>query len=235
MTLKNFVEPKLPCRAVNDLELPDCQVGFYGSLVAFDHQLGTACVIATGLGSETARAARLNARRQRELLEGRSLAQESTQPVGASDDSGACGELISNLSRNEFVARVERAQRYIRAGDVYQVNLAQRLAASNALSGWRALPAAGGGIAGAVLGVFGLRAVPDRVVVPGTFSAVERVAYPDAADQGDASTGVGRDAGRAVDLRTANEREGDGGTGDDHGPVAERPRQGMRIRLGAGA
>src|SRR6266498_1358519 len=39
--LKNFVEPKLPRTAVNDLELPDCHVGFYGSLVVFDHRLGT--------------------------------------------------------------------------------------------------------------------------------------------------------------------------------------------------
>ncbi|MEI9863568.1 MAG: hypothetical protein WDN00_03235 [Limisphaerales bacterium] len=29
--LKNFTEPKLPRRAVNDLELPDCHVGFYDS------------------------------------------------------------------------------------------------------------------------------------------------------------------------------------------------------------
>ena len=34
--LKNFVEPKLARLAVNDLELPDCHVGFYGSLVVFD-------------------------------------------------------------------------------------------------------------------------------------------------------------------------------------------------------
>ena len=33
--LKNFIEPKLPRRAVNDLELPDCHVGFYDSLVVF--------------------------------------------------------------------------------------------------------------------------------------------------------------------------------------------------------
>ena len=38
--LKNFTEPKLPRRAVNDLELPDCHVGFYDSLVVFDHRLG---------------------------------------------------------------------------------------------------------------------------------------------------------------------------------------------------
>src|SRR5690242_1779836 len=35
--LKNFVEPKLPRRALNDLELPDCCVGFYDSLLVFDH------------------------------------------------------------------------------------------------------------------------------------------------------------------------------------------------------
>jgi hypothetical protein len=31
---------------------------------------------------------------------------------------------------------VERAQRYIRAGDIYQINLSQRLVASCTTSGW---------------------------------------------------------------------------------------------------
>ena len=31
---------RLPRRAANDLELPDCHVGFYDSLVVFDHRLG---------------------------------------------------------------------------------------------------------------------------------------------------------------------------------------------------
>jgi para-aminobenzoate synthetase component 1 len=53
--LKNFTEPKLPRRAVNDLELPDCHVGFYHSLVVFDHRLGKTCVVATGLGADGAR------------------------------------------------------------------------------------------------------------------------------------------------------------------------------------
>src|SRR5882757_3472751 len=54
--LKNFTEPKLPRRAVNDLELPDCHVGFYDSLVVFDHRLGKVCIVSTGLchdGSRT--------------------------------------------------------------------------------------------------------------------------------------------------------------------------------------
>src|ERR1044071_8942115 len=53
--LKHFVEPKLPRRAVNDLDLADCCVGFYDSLVVFDHQLGKTCIVSTGLGADGAR------------------------------------------------------------------------------------------------------------------------------------------------------------------------------------
>jgi len=53
--LKNFSEPKLPRRAVNDLELPDCHVGFYDSLVVFDHQLGKVFIVATGLDADGSR------------------------------------------------------------------------------------------------------------------------------------------------------------------------------------
>ena len=53
--LKNFVEPRLPRKANKDLELPDCVVGFYDSLVVFDHQVGTTWVIATGLDQSGSR------------------------------------------------------------------------------------------------------------------------------------------------------------------------------------
>ena len=42
----------------------------------------------------------------------------------------------SNLLRDEFIAKVQRAQKYIRAGDIYQVNLSHRLTAQCELSGW---------------------------------------------------------------------------------------------------
>src|SRR4051812_26873785 len=50
--LKNFVEPKLPRRAINDLELPDCHVGFYDSLVVFDHRLGKKWIVSTGITAD---------------------------------------------------------------------------------------------------------------------------------------------------------------------------------------
>src|SRR5438477_8453828 len=53
--LKNFVEPKLKRIAVDDLELPDCHVGFYDSLVVFDHRLQKTWIISTGLTADGSR------------------------------------------------------------------------------------------------------------------------------------------------------------------------------------
>src|SRR5436305_13400259 len=53
--LKNFVEPKLPRTAVNDLGLPDCHVGFYDSVVVFDHRLSKTWIISTGLKADGSR------------------------------------------------------------------------------------------------------------------------------------------------------------------------------------
>jgi para-aminobenzoate synthetase component 1 len=136
--LKQFVEPRLTRRAVNDLELPDCHLGFYASLVVFDHQLGKAWIVATGLDAEGTR----NDARAREQL---GWWQEQLQAADGDGRNDAAAStpldvgpwaLATSLPRPEFLAAVERAQRYIRAGDIYQVNLAQRLGAPCPFSGW---------------------------------------------------------------------------------------------------
>jgi len=140
--LKNFVEPKLSCLAVDDLELPDCHVGFYDSLVVFDHRLAKAFVVSTGLVADGSRSEK-RAGEQLEFWrvaltsEGDAIRRpESAAIVKHAQYSNATGKTISNLSRADFLAAVERARRYIRAGDIYQVNLSQRLAAPCGFSGW---------------------------------------------------------------------------------------------------
>ncbi len=123
--LKNFTEPKLPRRAVNDLELPDGHVGFYDSLVAFDHQLGKVCVVSTGLNADGSRSEK-RAREQAEFWKQALTRSSATLSHPMGEDRGE-GFVTSNFSRAEFIAAVERAQRYIRAGDIYQVNVSQRL------------------------------------------------------------------------------------------------------------
>ena len=134
--LKNFTEPKLPRRAVNDLELPDCHVSFYDSLVVFDHHLGQVNVVATGLAADGSRS-EARAKMQLDFWRDR-LSRKAAKPQ---NDSGfravaAMRELSSNCQRAEFIAAVERAQQFIRAGDIYQVNLSQRLTVESDSTGW---------------------------------------------------------------------------------------------------
>ncbi len=140
--LKNFTEPKLQRRAVNDLELPDCAVGFYDSLVVFDHHLGKVCAVSTGLNADGSRS-ESKAQEQIEFWTAFFSKDESPPRRGDAKTGNSsprpCAsavEIASNLSRDEFVSKVQRAQRYIRAGDIYQVNLSHRLTAQCGFAGW---------------------------------------------------------------------------------------------------
>lgn len=137
--LKNFTEPKLPRRAANDLELPDCQVGFYDSLVVFDHYLGKVSVVATGLNPDGSRS-EAQIKKRLEFWR-QNLASQPPPPIRLPDRAGEAWEVSSNVTRGQFIAAVERSQRYIWAGDIYQANLSHRLTARPAGS-------AGAGIAG---------------------------------------------------------------------------------------
>lgn len=140
--LKNFVEPKLSAHAVNDLELPDCWVGFYSSILVFDHHVGKTWIIATGLDAD---GARTETRCERDLhfwreALGRSKSAHPHPPAGAVNRAfrlpSAYPSFQSNFSRDHFMGAVERAQRYIQHGHIYQVNLSHRLTAPWHDSGW---------------------------------------------------------------------------------------------------
>ena len=127
--LKNFVEPQLPRRAINDLELPDCHVGFHDSLVVFDHRLGKTWIVSTGLAADGSRS-ETRAKEQMEFWQKKLTADaegRAGSPLPAERRARSDAPYQSNLTRAGFLAAVARAQRYIRAGDIYQVNLSQRL------------------------------------------------------------------------------------------------------------
>ena len=146
--LKNFAEPCLRRSVVVDLDLPDCYVCFCDSLVVFDHRLEKTWIVSTGVqldGSRDEAQARRALDFWKQLLASPPVDHSRAVtpcPEGRSDAALADGagegtrRILSNVSRADFVKRVERAQSYIRAGDIYQVNLAQRLAAPSRGSGW---------------------------------------------------------------------------------------------------
>ena len=131
--LKNYVEPRLRSYAPNDLDLPDCCVGFYDSLAIFDHHLGKTWLVATGLdvnGSRTESRARKQAHWWQEQL--------ALTPLTGNSHKESTGKTRSesNFNRDEFLSTIRRALNYIYAGDVYQVNLSQRLTAPWSREGW---------------------------------------------------------------------------------------------------
>jgi para-aminobenzoate synthetase component 1 len=133
--LKNFVEPKLPRHAANDLETPDCHVGFYDSLLVFDHRVEKSWIVATGLVADGSRCEQRAARTVKDWEQVLAKAPESN------DDRITLGATPvvphSTMDRSEFINRVLKAQQYIRAGDIYQVNVSHRLSVPLTAGGWR--------------------------------------------------------------------------------------------------
>lgn len=99
----------LPASATDDLALPDMAVGIYTWAVVVDHQ-EQRCWLA---GDEAAW-------RQWQALMAQPVATERFQVAGTPR---------SNMSRSAYAAAFARVQHYLREGDCYQVNLAQRFCA----------------------------------------------------------------------------------------------------------
>ena len=135
--LKQFTEPQLPLTTRNDLELPECSVGFYDSLVIFDHQLDKVWLISTGLGEDGDRndERALNAVDfWREQLDAPDQTPEpiTQPPLGQTP----LLQVTSTLSRESYCKRVREIIDYIWQGDIYQANLTHRLAAKIGIDGW---------------------------------------------------------------------------------------------------
>ena len=115
--LKNFIED-LPGRALDDLRIPDCILGFYDNIIAFDN-LERRCYAVSNESADSKRRSKDFAVR---LLQG--LCEEK--------NSGSVHppKLRSNFSKPSYIRAVEKAKAYIKKGDIYQVNLSQRLEAS---------------------------------------------------------------------------------------------------------
>lgn len=96
---------------------PDMVFGVYGWVLAFDHLSGEAWLTAWQGESESAAA-------EAELDYVEALLSAPARPAGA---FGLTQAPVSRTPRDEYCAAVERALDYIRAGDIYQVNLSHRL------------------------------------------------------------------------------------------------------------
>jgi len=133
---------KIPKPRCNEFQIPSLAVGFYDTVVAFDHQQNRAWIISQGLPEKdpAARITRAVARIEqfRDWIAEQSPPPQQT-PTAVIDDTTLAaqfpvlakgveaGRLTSNMSAEEYIETAQKAVDYIHAGDIFQVNLSQRL------------------------------------------------------------------------------------------------------------
>ena len=125
--LCHFVE-KLPRNSFDDLQLPDCYLCFYDRVVTFDHLTGRLFISSSGLPEKEPARRRERAKwRLEEILN--KFNKASWEDFSVREEYNI-GEISSNFSRSDYLDAIERAKEYIRAGDIFQVNLSQRFVCS---------------------------------------------------------------------------------------------------------
>ncbi len=136
---------RLPHQTEDDLNLPDCYLGFYDRLVIFDHLENTAVFTSTGL-PETGPAAEVRAGQRLAELEAL-LEQASGSPPAQEVDLPRTEEHTAGIRRGDFPISghfdragyrraVQQCKDYIAAGDIFQVNMTQRFSCPISGSPW---------------------------------------------------------------------------------------------------
>jgi len=135
---------RVPRARYDDLAVPDLLLGLYDWVIAWDHQAGRAWLISTGMPERGAPAARRAAARLAFVKErvavgpnGRGLPERLRRFVAEGDPARSAPShpvpdipgVRSNFTRAGYFDAVARVIEYIRAGDIFQANLSQRLEA----------------------------------------------------------------------------------------------------------
>ena len=125
--LRCFIE-ELPTTAHDDLKLPDCYFAFYDAIVAFDHLSNQVYLCRSEAGKSYANRQRWQVERLRSILQSETHCSQHRCEVPKFDFSHFTKYPIrSNFSKTDYLSTVQRAKAYIASGDIYQVNLSQRL------------------------------------------------------------------------------------------------------------
>ncbi len=117
--LSHHIE-RLPCRAVDDLGLPEMVVGFYDWVVAQDNLTGRIWAIA---GESEGASGHAEVEERLAWLARQWEVAGCTQPRARQP---VAGKLTSNFTYDRYIDAVRTIKEYIVQGDIYQANISQR-------------------------------------------------------------------------------------------------------------
>ncbi len=137
--LCHFIET-LPSHSLDDLSLPDCYLAFYDALLIFDRGENKTYISSCGLKKTSARDLKAKLASGRKQSESRPKVPSPGRVSGFRPGGTGKGEkeipggLSSNFIKEDYLKAVRKAKDYIGAGDIYQVNLSQRLSTDLSVS-----------------------------------------------------------------------------------------------------
>ena len=125
--LRCFIE-ELPAAAHDDLKLPDCYFAFYDAIVAFDHLTNQVYLYRSHVNNGSVNRHQQQVEKLRSILQSENHhPQLHSETFKSHATHFTKSPIRSNFSRADYLSTVQRAKEYIASGDIYQVNLSQRL------------------------------------------------------------------------------------------------------------
>ncbi|MHB8841605.1 MAG: aminodeoxychorismate synthase component I [Candidatus Aquicultor sp.] len=128
---------RIPDIAEDDQNIPDIYLGFYTEAIIIDHLDKKTYAIAYIPADDTESLAKAQSSLDLLIDKTTKLRDESQNAAGNSvttaalhkENHGVAANLSSNFTREQYKQAIDKAKEYISAGDIFQVNLAQRFTA----------------------------------------------------------------------------------------------------------
>jgi para-aminobenzoate synthetase component 1 len=129
----------IPAATIDEFHMPALAIGLYDVVVAFDHQMDRTWIISQGYPETDEQARRQRAADRIEEFRTALLCKDELDTAAGAEETidrrDLCRQysvtddplLTSNFSKSAYLQTVQRAIDYVYAGDIFQVNLAQRL------------------------------------------------------------------------------------------------------------
>lgn len=126
---------RIPDIAEDDQNIPDIYLGFYSEAIIIDHKDNKTYAIAYIPDRETAFGNEAKSRLEKLIYKAIKASKDGRISTHYQADkprngiSRVAANLASNFTREQYKQAIDKAKAYINAGDIFQVNLAQRFTA----------------------------------------------------------------------------------------------------------
>jgi len=125
---------QLPDRAADDLDVPDCYLGFYDRLVVVDQLEQKTYLTSSGLPDDGEGAL---ARARQRLAELEEILEQGTEDMAETPAPMKNPQIFGHFTHESYCAAVQRVKDYIAAGDIFQANFTQRFSCPLEMTPWQ--------------------------------------------------------------------------------------------------